>query len=403
MFRALSRTALSVLLIALAAVMWWYGVSTNRLAVKDLVFLKDHFRLLQPFADAWLLRGNVSYYVDLDPQTAAASYRQTIARQPVMIEAWLNLAKVELAAGREEEARRILATLSPFISHVSTWKWQELLLARDLREEELFSAAFNFILARLPGRTPEACFLARGFWGDSQAVIPHVAEENRVVFLNELMKARAVEPSLALWKLMEEGRFPPDKDLRLRFCQFLILGDRLTDAKEIWSVLRDDGKQTVYNGGFEMELASKPFGWSFDRIPDVLIERTTENPFEGSYSLHLRFMGTMNVNYGGVRQLIPVKPGKVYRLKFARKSSGLTTDQGVRLDISGFRCEGLSMSSEAVLKRTPWIREELEVPVPTGCEAIMLMVRRNESLKFDNKISGDYWLDAVELTERHAP
>ena len=41
--------------------------------------------------------------------------------------------------------------------------------------------------------------------------------------------------------------------------------------------------------------------------------------------------------------------------------------------------------------------------VPSGCEAIVLQVHRNESLMFDSKISGDYWLDGVELTERHAP
>lgn len=403
MSRAVSRTVLSVLLIVLSGVLWWYGVSANRLAVRDLTFLKDHFRLIQPFADAWLLRGNLAYYVDLDPQTAAANYRQAIARQPVMIEAWLNLAKVELAGGREQEARWILQTLSPFISHVSTWKWQELLLARDLREEALFSATFNFILARLPRRTAEACFLAKGFWGGSQAVIPHVAEENQVVFLNELMKAKEVEASLALWRGMEGGRFPPVKDLRLRFCQFLLSNDRLIEAKVVWGTWRDDGKQTVYDGGFEVELTNRGFGWQFARTPEVLIERSTENPFEGIYSLHLRFMGTKNVSFGEVSQVIPVDPGGVYRLKFARRSSGLTTDQGVRLEVAGYECQGLSVKSEPVLKRTPWIREELAVTVPAGCEAITLVVHRNESLMFDSKISGDYWLDAVELTERHAP
>ena len=38
---------------------------------------------------------------------------------------------------------------------------------------------------------------------------------------------------------------------------------------------------------------------------------------------------------------------------------------------------------------------KLDVPVPLGCEAIIVQLRRKESLMFDNKISGDYWLDAV--------
>ncbi len=38
------------------------------------------------------------------------------------------------------------------------------------------------------------------------------------------------------------------------------------------------------------------------------------------------------------------------------------------------------------------------MPVPAGCEVICSRCMRNESLMFDNKISGDYWLDEVELT-----
>ena len=341
----------------------WYGVSTNRLAARDIAFLKSHFRILQPFAGAWLLRGNLAYYEDLDPQAAAASYRQAIARQPLMIDAWLNLAKAELAAGREDEAQRILQTISPHISHFSTWKWQELLLARDLHDEERFAVAFNFILTQAPHRAADACFLAKGFWGDSWAVLPHLSAQSRAVFLVELMKTKESETAFALWRMMEASDSPPDKALHLRFCQFLLDGKRVSEAKEVWAAWRDDGKQTVYDGGFEREPTNKGFGWS------------------------------------DISQLIPVEPGKVYRLSFVRKSQRLTTDQGVFLEVSGYQCEGLKVRSSPVVGTTPWLREELEVAVPGGCEAIQLQVRREESMMFDSKISGNYWLDGVEMIE----
>jgi hypothetical protein len=403
LLRSLAETFLTVLLISLAGALWWYGVSTNRLAARDLRFLQDDFSLLQPFADAWLLQGNLAYYVDLDPQAAAVSYRQAIAKKPLLIDAWLNLAKVELAGGREDEARRILYAISPYIAHVSTWKWQELLLARDLQEETLFAAAFNFILKRLPLRRTEACFLAKGFWGGSHAAIPRLAEENQVVFLTELMKAKEEGAALVLWQSMEAGRFPPDRVLRLNFCQFLLARGRLAEAKEVWAIWRGDGKQTLYDGGFEAEFTTKGFGWFPQGTPDVLVERTTEDPLEGSYCLHLRFMGTKNLNAAFIYQIIPVEPGKVYRLRFARKSKGLTTDQGVYVNVSGYACQGLSVKSKTVLKRTPWDREELIIPVPAGCEVLLLQLIRNESLMFDNKIAGDYWLDEMELLEWHAP
>ena len=401
--RTFIQKVLSLLLVFFSGTFWWYGVSTNRLAARDLVFLKDHFQLVQPFPDAWLLKGNVAYYVELDPPGAAADYRRAIAIQPLEIDAWLNLAKVELAEGREKEARRILATLTPFISHVSTWKWQELLLARDLQEETFFAAALNYILSRLPLRLAEACFLAKRFWGDSRAVVPHVAEANREIFLAELMKAKDYDAALVLWKSMEEGRFPPDRALRLRFCEVLLTGGRLTEAKEIWAGWRDDSKQTIYDGGFESKPTDQGFGWHMWRNPEVVIERSTETPFEGSYALHLRFMGTKNVNFFDVYQRIPVDPGAVYELRFARRTQGLTTDQGVSVEVFGYECKGLKVTSKPVLKKSPWLKEELLVPVPAGCEVIVLRVRRQESLMFDSKISGDYWLDAVELVRRHDP
>ncbi len=401
MSRTAIQTILSFLLISLTGAFWWFALGTNRLAARDLNFLKDHFWLVQPFGDSWLLRGNVAYFVDLDPRAAAADYCQAIMRQPLEIDAWLNLAKAELAEGKPQEARYILATLSPAISHVSTWKWQELLLARDLREEMFFSSAFNFILARLPRRTTEGCFLAKDFWGDSLGVIPHVAEDNREVFLAELIKTKDFDAALALWKTIEAGRFPPDRTLHLYFCQTLLIGGKLREAKDLWASWRDDGKSTVYDGGFEAKPTDRGFGWHLERVPEVVIERSTETPFEGSYALHLRFMGTKNLLFRDVYQLIPVEPGTVYSLRFARKTQGLTTDQGVYLEVTGFRCEGLRVTSEPVRKKSPWQKEELTVPVPAGCEVAVLKVCRDESLMFDNKISGDYWLDAIELVRRH--
>jgi hypothetical protein len=86
-------------------------------------------------------------------------------------------------------------------------------------------------------------------------------------------------------------------------------------------------------------------------------------------------------------------------LLFVRKGSNLTTDRGVLLTVSGYKDE-FKTSSEQVLGDSPWMKDKIEFSVPAGCEAIVLRVRRDESLKMDNKISGDYWLDSVELMEK---
>ena len=104
-----------------------------------------------------------------------------------------------------------------------------------------------------------------------------------------------------------------------------------------------------------------------------------------------------SATYSGI---IPVRPDTGYWLRFALKSRDLTTDQGIFVEIGGYGCEEFTVSSRPVLGTSPWTEEELEFVTPAGCEAVLLRVCRRESLKFDNRISGDYWLDAVELIEK---
>jgi hypothetical protein len=68
--------------------------------------------------------------------------------------------------------------------------------------------------------------------------------------------------------------------------------------------------------------------------------------------------------------------------------------------VGGFKDEKFNAASEQVIGESPWKEEKMEFATPAGCEAVVLGVRRNESLKMDCKISGDYWLGPVELTEK---
>lgn len=392
----LPRFIISSGLLLLAGCLCWYGVLANRMAVKDVAFLRGHSSA-KLFSEVWLLEGNLAYYGDMDASRAAQYYRESIRRQPLMTNAWIGLAKAEIMLGNEEGARSILKTLAPVISHVSTWKWDELLLGYDLRDERYFADSFNFILQRLPARVSEASYLAVSYWGGWEAVLPHLAPESRVVFLRELMKAKQVDAALALWKGMDEGAGGGDKALQLRFCQFLLDNGRVSDAKGVWKNWTGNDRLGVYDGSFEQEPVNQGFGWRFGKQDAVTIERTRELPFKGNYCLHVRFRGTQNITFNQVSQIVPVDPGREYRLRFAQKSRSLTTDQGVFVALSGYRCQGLSLQSRPVKGTIPWTREELQFRVPEACEAVLLQVRRKESLMFDNKISGDYWLDDVEV------
>lgn len=393
------KVLLSGLFLLLAACLIGYGIASNRLAARDQAFIQNHaFMDLLP--TTWLWKGDVAYYDNLDPAGAAADYRQAIARQPLMIQAWLALAKVELAQGHRQQARRILDLLAPRLARVSTWKWQQLLLAYDLQDSDHFASCFNFILARLPDRTKDACYLAARFWGSWTATLPHVAPDNRAVYFQQLIRDKQVDAALSLWHTMQASGTLPERKVQLWFCAFLLGHKRLAAAEKVWSGLSGSSSGQVYNGGFEKQPLRAPFDWTLRKTPDVSTERTALTTYQGQYALRLHFRGKTNVNYYHTYQIVPVEPGQHYVLHFAEKSRGITTDQGVFVEAISYRCRGLYVHSEPLTGTHPWQVQDLNIAVPADCRAILVRVRRKQSLMFDNKIEGDYWLDAVGLEKQ---
>lgn len=394
--KMIQNGAFTLLLLSVMSFFGWYGVCSLRMSDGDLAFVQKH-QSIEYFPITWLWRGNVAYYVDLDEAKALESYHEAISRQPILVEAWLALAKAELTQGNKDKALCVLELLDTRLERVSTWKWQQLLLAFDLEEETRFAASFNFILSRLPKRIPEACFLAKRFWGSWKAVVPHVDPENYTVFFNRCMSGHEIEAALALWEKMERALPQRDEALVLDFCQFLINESRLTDALRLWRQINQQEPELVYNGDLERKPLNRAFGWYFSRHKDVTLERSVIEPYQGAYSLHLHFHGTANVDYHHVRQIVPVTPGRAYSLSFAQRTRNLTTDQGVFLEVTGYGCDGLSLKSTPLTGDQDWKTETFRVVVPECCEAISLRIRRNESLMFDSKISGDFWLDSVQI------
>ncbi len=388
-----SRIAIAIFLTVLSGCLLWYSICTYKISGKEATGLGDFAAGF--FPEALVLNGHSRYLV-LDPSGAAEYYKKAILTEPSLIDAWIGLVRVQIAIGNKQEARKTLEIIAPAIESISTWKWQELLFAYDLRDELYFEKCFNFILSYLPDHIKEAGWLSSRFWGGWEEIVPHVLSCNYPVFLSELMYWKQPDAALALFNIMEKKGVHWEEKDQLRFCDFLIANDRLKEAKIVWRLLEKNDISLIHDGGFEAEPLDMAFGWRFSSDPDFIVERTTVGAYSGGSCLHVHFKGTRNINSDLACQIVPVSPGAAYTLRFVRKSSSLTTDRGVFLMVSGYKNE-FKTTSEQVLGDCPWKEDKIEFSVPAGCEAIVLRVRRDESLKIDSKISGDYWLDSVEL------
>lgn len=111
------------------------------------------------------------------------------------------------------------------------------------------------------------------------------------------------------------------------FVNLLIEKQNFSLAHELWaSTTVTDGNSdsdTIFDGGFEHTTGSSQgaFGWNVDQeIPGVSVSRTQHDPITGSYSLHVKFSGAASIGKDILSQLILVRPGSNYALKFYYRS-----------------------------------------------------------------------------------
>ena len=96
-------------------------------------------------------------------------------------------------------------------------------------------------------------------------------------------------------------------------------------------------------------------------------------------------------------QTIVVQPGD-YRFTAWLKTDGITTDEGVRFCLSDVESpERLHKQTEATRGTNDWREIRQDIAVPPHTNLIEVAVCRLPSLKFDNKIGGTVWIDAVSV------
>jgi hypothetical protein len=153
--------------------------------------------------------------------------------------------------------------------------------------------------------------------------------------------------------------------------------------------------QLLANTRFDTAPRETPFDWALGSSPAVAVTRGN--------GLDVRFSGTENVAFWGVRQFTVVPPGR-YRLSAEVACDNLTTDQGPFFHIfdpaNPARIHAESAPILGTLGKS-WITVEFTVASGTGASVIQL--ERRPSERFDNRISGTLHIHQVSLIPLSPP
>jgi O-antigen ligase len=185
--------------------------------------------------------------------------------------------------------------------------------------------------------------------------------------------------------------FETDPRERLSYVDFLVASGRGGEAETVFLGEDASDRPGFFNGGFETEPMNGGFDWRFSSGP-ALVRRDTTEFKEGFASLLIEFPGEENPAYSHVWHWLAVSRGRPYELRFWMRTEGVTTDEGVYLEVDG-------RGTDPVVGTSYW--RQFTVPFTATSDLVTVRVRRDPTVKLDNLLAGRVWLDGFEIAELH--
>jgi len=225
-------------------------------------------------------------------------------------------------------------------------------------------------------------------------------------YLSYLISTRHAAEAHETWKTIDINKL--DKDLFIKYVNFLILSGFYDEAWVIWKEITDriegirnnDDTSLVWNQGFEREILNGGFDWTISEVEGANVFLDDSVRMSGDRSLGVSFDGLHNPDITAARQVVRVEPSSKYSLKGYARTDSLTTANGVFLNVLGHECAGLNKRSEVVTGTAFWKELSVDFETPADCRAITIAIRREKSNKFDNKIEGTAWIDGITMKQQ---
>jgi len=389
----LKKTLLTFILLALSIWLIRYGMIWQTANDPDYTFEKSKANDSNYFAGGFYNSGINAWFKN-NPEMAINYLRKALLIDRFHMNAWLKMAEIKMAQGNTHQASQILNFSHNLTKDVVEWKWQKILVARELPSEEIFFDNINFIIPYRQFQEEAIYLMDRSLASDTPSVLNVMETANFPYYLYWLMKWQRIEDSFQVWTELSNENMVDDH-LYDRYVHYLISRREIQRAAAIRKQYMGD--EGITNPGFELPLSNRGFGWRRDSGEHWNIQRVSFQKIEGNYSLQIRFSGNENINFRHLRQIVPVLPGNDHVLSFWWRSRNLTTDQRPFIEIIGLDCKNSYWKSEMIPSTTGWRKETIFFSVPEECHAVTVRLRRQTSHRFDNKISGEVWLDQFNL------
>lgn len=340
-----------------------------------------------------------------DPVDTVTAFRDALSRDAVSAYRWADLGEALLSAGKTSEARRALLRALELAPYSTTILLRAATFFLRIGENNEALPHTSRILSLTEAHDP-IVFSYYSRLGISTADILNsgLSDSKRAVreYFRFCLRRGMAADAEQIWHHMLARRIT-DNVTADEYANALLSRQQFSRARQAWiehhsSEKTDAGASgMVFNAGFEQEPVKNVFDWHIEAVDSVHVRRDSQVRHSGEWSLHVGFGGTANVHLRNVMQVLPLDPG-VYRVSAYVRTRGITTDKGVGLRVVQHS------SADTVCARTPavtgtsdWAEVTTTFPVSRGQGLLRLEVSREPSLRIDNRIKGDAWIDSVHL------
>jgi len=346
-------------------------------------------------------------YADNDTDSSIKFFSRSLSLNPFDSKTWLGLARSYIDKGEHNSGSYALERAISLDRNTPDILWEAGLLSLMNNDPKMASGLLKRYMSMMPSEQERLYSMLFAIGADSDYIFDNIIPpeyEYRKRYLYFLISNKLIREAMDVWDRM--GKMHPEKELYIRYCDFLLSSGHIDKAIKLWDgflkefeISREKTDNIIWNGDFEKSLEKGCFDWRTGRAEGVRVFIDRGIFRTGEASLTASFNGQTNPDIYIASQIVPVRQGARYRLLGYMRTENITTKNGIFLEIKGHRCEFNPLRSEPQVGTNLWKRIELDFSIPNGCEAVMIGIRRERSQKFDNRISGDVWIDSLSVTE----
>jgi hypothetical protein len=337
---------------------------------------------------------------------ARALFEAALRRWPSHGFAWFHLAAALERQGDRERARRALDTALRLDPHNVALRWEAATLLLQRGDRTAVTEHLRYVVAVDHGQRHVAFQLLRHLAGSDASVGELLPGDADALVAIVRAAIRQEDPALAqaAWERRARLGPPLPEDLNRSYLKLLVESGEGEAAARAWARVAPnadaaEGAIGVWNGSFEGDpLVGWGLGWRVVRVWGAQVHVDRSVAAHGSQSLRLSFNGFPNLEFRGVYQTVPVRPGRQYRLAAQVRATEFTTRSGLKLQVIVPGEERVIAETGAVSGTTPgWVPVSARVTIPPDVTLVKIVICREKATEPEGNLGGKVWVDDVVL------